>query len=124
MQRAPLLLAGLASLVLAAPAGAAEIEAMGGSYDEPITSIKDANGRPTVQTPRRTLPLEAVKSIRFQRGALEGEATSRLVLTNGDSLRGTIEGGDEDGIGLRSAALGSLKVPLEQVRAVIPRSRA
>lgn len=108
--------------LVAAPEARAEtqIEALGGTYKEAITGIEAKGGKLMVKTARRSLPLESVKAIRFHRLARYAKRSSKLVLTNGDSLRGSIEGGTEDHLGLRSTSLGSLKVPLELVRAIIP----
>lgn len=113
----------LAALLALAPlgrAGAAEIDALGGSFDEPVTGIREDGGKLVVQTGRRALPLESVKSIRFQPDPAPSERPeAKLVLVNGDAVRGVIEGGNQEAIAVRSAGLGELSVPLEQVRAVL-----
>src|SRR5688572_2887429 len=85
----------LAATALAAPASAAEIRALGGTYDEQVTAIREEAGRLVVRTPQRAIPLDAVKSIRFQDATASStdRRGARLLLLTGDVLRGTIQGG-------------------------------
>lgn len=111
----------IACVVGTGVADGAEINAMGGTYSEQVTSIGEEDGRLMVRTGRRAIPLETIKSIRFQKATLPAGAT-KLVLTNGDYLRCAVEGGTEDAVGVRSTALGTWAVPFELLRAVIPAS--
>ncbi len=117
--------ASLTALLIAAagPAAAAEVEALGGATTETIRAIEPEGGKLVVRTAGRTIPLDSVKAIRFQPEAPLGPAAgaSKLVLLGGDWLVGAVEGGDADAVALRSESLGALRVPLEQVRAVLPR---
>ncbi|MGE0709524.1 MAG: NPCBM/NEW2 domain-containing protein [Planctomycetota bacterium] len=115
-------LSALLLAALAAPALADEnqIEALNGTYDERVQSIEGSGADLVVKTAARTLPLDTVKSIRFGRPSRVKEGQTKLVLTNGDWLRGAIEAGKRDQLGFKNEALGSLTIPLEQVRAVLP----
>lgn len=113
----------LLSFAFALPAmGQQEIEALGGRYSERVSGIETKDGKLVVKTGQRTLPLDSVKSIRFRslgRG-VSFKNESKLVLISDDWVRGSIEAGSDDALSIRSSALGSLKVPLEQIRAILP----
>lgn len=113
-------LAALA-LALAGPAGAAEIRALGGTHDEQVTAIREESGRMVVRTPQRAIPLDQVKSIRFQPAGppRADRRGAKVVLTTGDAVRGQLQGGDEEELALSSQGLGDLRVRLGLVRAVI-----
>ncbi len=109
-----------AALALAAPATAAEIRALGGTYDEQVTAIREEAGRLVVRTPQRAIPLDAVKSIRFQdvTTAAADRRGARLLLVTGDVLRGTIQGGNDESLSLQTQGLGDVRVALELVCAI------
>lgn len=108
--------AGLAG----AAAQAAEISALGGKYDEQVTSIREESGRMVVRTPQRALPLDQVKSIRFQApAARQDRRGAKVVLTTGDVVRGQVQGGDEERVALASQGLGDVRIELGLIRAVI-----
>jgi len=112
-----------AALGLAAGAAAAEIDALGGVYREQVEKIRtEADHGLVVRTPNRGIPLALVKAIRFQELAAVAPDSrgTKLVLTNGDYLRGDVAGGDDFGITVRSRALGETKVSLDYLWAVIP----
>lgn len=102
-------------------ASAAEISALGGSYDEQVTSIREESGRMVVRTPQRALPLDQVKAIRFQppSAVRPDRRGAKVVLTTGDAVRGQVQGGDEEQVALASQGLGDLRVELGLIRAVI-----
>jgi small nuclear ribonucleoprotein (snRNP)-like protein len=100
-------------------ADAAEIDAIGGTYDETLVAMKPSGGRLVAHTRQREIPLESIKTIRWQ-GVVADDALATVVLLNGDHVRGALEGGNEDAIGLRSAALGNRMIPLEEIRAILP----
>jgi hypothetical protein len=115
---------GIALLSLAAAAGvarAAEIRALGGTYDEQVTQIREESGRVVVRTPQRAVPLDQVKSIRFQPpGPPRTDRRGvKVLLTTGDVLRGQLQGGDDENVGLASQGLGDTRVRLGLVRALI-----
>ncbi|MBL4849909.1 MAG: NPCBM/NEW2 domain-containing protein [Planctomycetes bacterium] len=112
---------GLA-LVLSSAAQADQIEALEGTYDEPVLGIHKGPKGMVVKTKAREIPLDTVKAIRFRRARTKGGA-ARLVLTNGDFIRGVVEAGDEDNLGFRSKSLGSRKISMELVRALVPGGR-
>jgi hypothetical protein len=119
----PLASVVLSLLLLALPARAAELRTIEGTWDEEVTSIREEGGRMVVRTAERTVPLEQVKSIRFrEEGAPAGRSDRplvKVVLANGDALRGTITGGDPTAIRLESPGLGAMTVSLELVRALL-----
>lgn len=112
------------SLVLgcALAAGGAEIRALGGSYDEEVQEIKAQGGQLVLRTSARTLPLETVKSIRFQEPGtpMSERKAVRAHLTTGDVVRGVV-GGDAKGdeMVLSSRALGEVRVRFGLLRAVL-----
>lgn len=119
----PLLLS--LTLLALAPAGAAraaEVRALGGTYDEQVRSIQAENGAMVVRTDQRSIPLDQIKSIRFQEavGLASTQPEARILLTTGDWVVGSIQGGDDDGIDVRSRGLGDVRLPLDLVRAVLP----
>lgn len=115
---ATLLATALAATAASAPA--AEISALGGSYDEQVTAIREESGRLVVRTPQRALPLDQVKSIRFQPPTTRPDRRgAKVVLTTGDGVRGLVQGGDEEAVALASQGLGDLRIELGLIRAVI-----
>lgn len=101
-------------------ARAAEIRALGGTYDEPVTAIREESGRLVVRTPARAIPLDGIKSIRFQDGAAGGARRgAKLVLATKDVVRGAIQGGNDVALSISSPGLGELRVKLELIRALI-----
>lgn len=107
--------------LLASAVQAAEIRALGGTYDEQITGIREENGRLVVRTPQRAVPLDQVKSIRFQPPSTTRpeRRAAKVILTTGDAVRAQIQGGDAENVALSSQGLGDLRVRLELIRAVI-----
>jgi hypothetical protein len=122
MGRSTVAIATLLALLSAGAASAAEIRALGGSYDEQVVAIREEGGRLVVKTPQRAIALDQVKSIRFQppsapRAERRG---AKLLLTTGDTLRGQIQGGDETWVALSSQGLGDVRLRLDtHIRAVI-----
>ena len=118
----------LLTIVLATAAGAhaAEIQALSGTFQEEVQSIlPGADGKLSLKTPDRQLDLGTVKVVRFQESSSAQTLRGlKVLLTNGDSLRGEIlappEDHDGESIALRSRALGNLNVPLGLTRALIP----
>jgi NPCBM/NEW2 domain-containing protein len=107
----------------AAPhASADQVEALDGTFKERVVSIEKGAEGLVVKTEARAIPLDTVKAIRFRRASRK-TGTSRLVLSNGDHVRGLVEVGDEDNVGFKSVSLGSRKISLEIVRALIPAGR-
>jgi hypothetical protein len=112
---------GLTLISSAALTRAAEIRALGGTYDEQITGIREESGRLVVRTPQRAVPLDQVKSIRFQPPSTmrQERRAAKVILTTGDAVRAQLQGGDEENVALSSQGLGDLRVGLELIRAVI-----
>jgi hypothetical protein len=118
MKRALLTFGAL--VALAGPALAAnEIETLDGTHQERVLSIQGTGAKLVVKTADRSIPLDTVKSIRLGRPGRVKAGQTKVVLGNGDWLRGALEAGNEDQIGFKSQALGSLKISLETVRAVV-----
>lgn len=103
----------------AAYASADQVEALDGTFKERVVSIEKGSEGLVVKTESRAIPLDTVKAIRFRRASRK-TGTARLVLSNGDFVRGLVEVGDEDNLGFKSISLGSRKISLELVRALIP----
>lgn len=112
----------LAGGFLASPALADQVEALKGTFDEAVVSIEKGPEGLVVKTAAREIPLDTVKAIRFRRASTK-TGTARLVLTNGDFVRGLVEVGDEDNLGFKSISLGTRKISMEMVRALIPAGR-
>ncbi len=115
----PLASLALLAACLAPHASADQVEALEGTFNESVVSIEKGAEGLVVKTAARAIPLDTVKAIRFRR-ASNKPGTSRLVLSNGDFVRGLVEVGDEDNVGFKSISLGSRKISLELVRALIP----
>lgn len=118
MASRPIAAAALCLAALVSTARADEIRGLSGTTtDEPVQSI-EAEGqgkRLILKTDKRTVPLENVKSIRFDdRPAPEGGAV-KVVLVTRDWLRGTIQGGTPAGFKLSTGSLGVVEVDLGQV---------
>jgi hypothetical protein len=126
MRRLPWL-AVLGVVTLVARASAAEIRALGGTWDEQVTSITEEAGRLVVRTPQRAVPLEQVKSIRFQdESATRSERRLvKVLLTTGDCVRGALqpppqgEQSSQPPLRIESQGLGVVTVPLDLVRAIL-----
>jgi len=120
-----LLAAAAATAMTVSLATATEIQALSGTFEEDVTSIQEQDGRLVVRTATRSLDLSTVKAIRFQ-GAPASQSNLRgmkILLTNGDSLRGEVvaRGNDDsEEVSLRSRALGNLVLPLSLIRGLIP----
>lgn len=122
MGRSDIFIAALLGLLLAGTAPAAEIRALGGTYDEQVTAIREEGGRLVVKTPQRAIALDQVKSIRFQPPSTAPRTDRRgvkLLLTTGDAVRGQIQGGDEENVAISSQGLGDVRLRLSLLRAVI-----
>ena len=120
MIRTPTYVFALALAALLTPGAAAqEIETLSGTQKGAIQSLEGKGDKALLVTSTGKIPLESVKAIRWRtlRRAARG---SKLVLSNGDWIRGTIVGGNEDQLSVKSDSLGALKVPLEQVRGILP----
>jgi hypothetical protein len=112
----PLLLGGVAA------ADAAEIRALGGTFEEDVQEIRAEGGKLTLVTRTRQLPLDTVKSVRFQeQGAPPSERRAvRLHLTTGDVLRGAVTGGAQgDEVVLATRSLGEVRVGFGLLRALL-----
>ncbi|MCA8926420.1 MAG: hypothetical protein KDD82_31720, partial [Planctomycetes bacterium] len=109
-------LVGLA-LIVGAQASAEEIRALAGTFDEELISI---GGSPLVlKTGQRSVPLSEVKAVRFQPRPSQQKGT-KVLLVNGDWVRGVITGGDDESVKLRSPGLGELSLSFDLIRALIP----
>ena len=112
-----------AALLGPAAAQGAEIRALGGTWDEQVSGIREEGGRLVLRTPQRALPLDEVKSVRFQ-DAAPARADRRgvaVLLTTGDVVRGTLQGWNDaaSAVGVDSPGLGERVVSLELVRALL-----
>ena len=110
-----------------APARGAEIQALGGGFQEDVQQIGQEGGRLVLRTATRAIPLDTVKSIRFQdlgTPASERKAV-RAVLTSGDVLRGVVAGGaKEDEVVIATRSLGEVRVRFGLLRALLGETSA
>ena len=109
-----------ATMLGARAARSEEIRAVSEKLDEKIDSIQLQSGRAVLKTSNRSLPLEQVKQIRFSEDRGGDAAGAKVVLSNEDEVRGTIGAATANGNGfqLKSAALGSVNVDLDQAVAI------
>lgn len=121
MGRSTVAFATLLAVLAAGAARAAEIRALGGSYDEQVVAIREEGGRLVVKTPQRAIALEQVKSIRFQPPSAPraDRRGAKIILTTGDAVRGQLQGGDEENVAVSSQGLGDVRLRLGLIRAVI-----
>lgn len=109
-----------ASFVVPRPALSEEIRAVSEKLDEKIESIQLQGGRAILKTSNRSIPLEQVKQIRFAEDRSGDTTGAKVILSNKDEVRGTIGGATANGNGfaLKSGAVGSVSVDLDQAVAI------
>ncbi|MEZ6188744.1 MAG: NPCBM/NEW2 domain-containing protein [Planctomycetota bacterium] len=108
---------GFVLVLCAGIARGEEIRTLGGAFDEELISI---GGSPlTLKTAGHSLPLGEVKAVRFQQPPSQLRGT-KVLLVNGDSVRGVISGGSSEGVTVRSGGLGEVTISFDYVRALIP----
>jgi len=115
----------LLSLFAIAPAKAEVIKTVGGKFDEDLASIASSPEGLVLKTAKRSLRMDLVRTIEFNPASRAvAQASPAFYLTTGDRLRGQLVGGDADAIELRTASLGTVKVPLEKLRAMVRKPTA
>lgn len=97
-----------------------QVEALEGTFDERVVAIEGAADKLQLKLAGRTLALDTVKTIRLGRGRRARAGLAKLLLVNGDYLRGKVESGKGDLVGFKSEALGRLDVNIELIRALMP----
>ena len=115
-------IAAIALLPLPGALAGTEVRALGGTFQEEVKSIGPDGGKLVVLTASRTIPLDQVKSIRFQEpGSPPAERRAvKLLLTTGDLLRGTVApGAKEDEVVLATRALGEVRVKFGLLRGLV-----
>src|SRR5688572_2123824 len=72
-------------------ASAEEIRALSGTFtDEPVRSIQKEGTQLVLKTDKRTIPLEHVKSIRFDERPVPEGGDTKVILLSRDWLRGKL----------------------------------
>ncbi|MCZ6601808.1 MAG: NPCBM/NEW2 domain-containing protein [Planctomycetota bacterium] len=110
----------LALMFAAFPAGAEEITTYTNRWEARCKGLRKADGRWSLVTDRRSVPLEDVVHIRYSDQLLEGALPQVMVwLVNGDRLAGSVIEGSALGLTIKSSALPRVKVGLERIRALV-----
>ena len=118
----PAVMSGTLLLGWSMAVSGAEIRALGGTFEEEVLAIEPQGGQLVLRTAARQLPLDTVKSIRFQEpGSPASERRAvRAHLTTGDVLRGVVSGGAKgDEMVLSSRALGEVRLRFGLLRALV-----
>lgn len=109
-----------ALLASAAVARGDEIRALSGIYsDETVVSIQKNGAQLVVKTDKREIPLENVKSIRFDDRPWPEGGQVKVIFITKDWLRGTLVKGTDNGFTLKTASLGDVDIDLANVRGVL-----
>src|SRR5262245_21040284 len=120
MTTSRLIAAVSAALLLASTASADEIRALSGTYgDESVKSVEKDGAQLVVKTDKRSVPLENVKSIRFDDRPWPEGGQTKVILITRDWLRGTLVASTDAGFKLRTAALGEVEIDLGNVHGIL-----